>query len=76
MRIMQYNSLKKTYATSKHDFETQQTITRELAIDFATRAYELDKGHPPVKVTDLVTNYLQTIPIDPATGTNMVYLPK
>jgi hypothetical protein len=76
MRIMQYNSLKKTYATSKHDFETQQTITRELAIDFATRAYGLENRHPPVKVTDLATNYLRTIPIDPATGTNMVYLPK
>ncbi len=76
MRMMQYNSLKKTYATSKHDFEMQQAITRQLAIDFATRAYELDKGQPPAKVTDLATNYLQTIPIDPTTGTNMVYLPK
>jgi hypothetical protein len=76
MRIVQYNSLRKNYTSSEQRFDAQQTTTRKLAIDFATRAYELDKGHPPAKVTDLVTNYLQTIPIDPATGTNMTYLPK
>ena len=75
-RIMSYNTLRKVYQSSERRFEEQQIRTRKLAIDFAARAYELDKGHPPATVADLVTNYLQTIPIDPATGTNMVYLPK
>jgi hypothetical protein len=74
MRIVQYDSLKKVYSASERKFEEQQTQTRVLAVDFATRSYELDKGHPPATLSDLVTNYLQTIPIDPATGTNMDYL--
>ena len=74
-RMAQYNSLQKIYSESERRFEEQQTRARELAIDFATRAYELDTGHPPAAVSDLVTNYLETIPIDPVTGTNMTYLP-
>jgi hypothetical protein len=76
MRIMQYWELKRINQAGERRLEHHETETRQLAIDFATRAYELDKGHPPAKVTDLATNYLQTIPIDPATGTNMTYLPK
>ncbi len=76
VRIIQYRELKKVNQAAERIFENQETKTRKLIIGLATRAYELDKGHPPAKVTDLVTNYLQTIPIDPATGTNMTYLPK
>jgi hypothetical protein len=75
-RILEYNTLRKLYSKTEQRIYRQQTMKGKLVIDLATRAYELDKGHPPVKVTDLVTNYLQTIPIDPATGTNMTYLPK
>jgi competence protein ComGC len=44
-------------------------------VDFAVRAYELDKGHPPASLADLVPGYLKIIPQDPLTGTNMVYPP-
>lgn len=76
LRITSHKSTEIIYQETKRKFEDQQTRTRELIIDLAARAYELGKGHRPATVSDLVTNYLKTIPIDPATGTNMVYLPK
>jgi hypothetical protein len=54
--------------------ETQKQ-RRTLMINFASRAYELDKGHPPASAADLVPEYLKAVPQDPATGTNMVYSP-
>jgi hypothetical protein len=47
----------------------------QLLVNLATRAYELDKGHPPASAADLVPEYLKAIPQDPVTGTNMVYSP-
>ncbi|HEY2082465.1 MAG TPA: hypothetical protein VGI88_06735 [Verrucomicrobiae bacterium] len=64
-------ALKKAEARSK----TQQTKTRRLMIDLAARTYELEKGHPPGSVIDLVPDYLTAIPQDPFTGTNMTLAP-
>jgi uncharacterized protein YhaN len=61
---------------AKQKFETREQRTRELIIDLAARAYELDKGKAPASVSDLVPDYLKAIPQDPLTETNMVYLPK
>jgi hypothetical protein len=47
----------------------------QLIIDLASRAYELDKGHRPANLADLVPDYLKAIPQDPFTGTTMVYSP-
>lgn len=76
IRMMERKHLEKIDQAVERRFYKQQTRTRELIIDLAARAYELDKGHLPAALSDLVTNYLKTIPIDPATGTNMDYLPK
>jgi hypothetical protein len=46
-----------------------------LTLDLAARAYELDKGHPPANLTDLVPDYLKAVPQDPFTGANMIYSP-
>jgi competence protein ComGC len=46
-----------------------------LIINLAARAYELDKGHRPASLNDLVPDYLKTIPQDPSTGKNMDYSP-
>ena len=73
--MMQSSELKKIDQKAERRFEEQQARTRKLIIDLAARAYKLDEGHSPASVTDLVTNYLSAIPIDPATGTSMVYLP-
>ena len=44
-------------------------------IALASRAYELDKGHPPATAADLVPEYLKAVPQDPVTGTNLIYSP-
>jgi hypothetical protein len=46
-----------------------------LLIDLAARAYKLDKSKSPASISDLVPDYLKTIPQDPFTGTNIVYPP-
>jgi hypothetical protein len=47
-----------------------------VATDLAARAYTLEKGAPPKSVADLVPGYLPSIPVDPLTGTNLVYSPR
>lgn len=65
------------FKKAEKKFETHEQETRKLIIDFAARAYKLDKkGKPPVSVSDLVPDYLQAVPQDPFTKTNMDYLPK
>jgi hypothetical protein len=74
--IMDANSQKKIVRDVARRYEEQQLRTRRLIVEFAARAYELDKGHHPTNLTDLVPDYLKAIPQDPFTGTNMVYLPR
>jgi hypothetical protein len=73
--LIMFNSIRKTNQAAEQVFKKQEAKTRQLMIDFAARAYELDKGHPPASAADLVPDYLKTVPQDPATGTNMVYSP-
>jgi hypothetical protein len=75
-RVMTRDSLNKVYQSAGQKFDAQQIKTRQLIIDLAARAYELDKGHPPANLADLVPDYLKAIPQDPLTGTNMVYSPR
>jgi competence protein ComGC len=56
-------------------FKERQQKTRQLMMDLAARAYELDRGKKPTSTTDLVPAYLKAIPQDPFTGTNLVYSP-
>jgi len=62
-------------AATKRKFNQQEMRERQLMIDLAARAYELDKGHPPANLADLVPDYLKAVPQDPVTGTNIVYTP-
>jgi hypothetical protein len=48
---------------------------RQTMVDFAVRAYELETGSKPGRLTNLVPAYLKTIPQDPLNGTNFVYKP-
>jgi hypothetical protein len=75
MRLMNRHSLEKVFQNAGQKFDEQQSKTRQLIIEFAARAYQLDKGHPPANLADLVPDYLNAIPQDPLTGTNMVYSP-
>jgi hypothetical protein len=75
VRLVSRNSLSKDFQKAEDKFNKQQMKTRQLTIALAARAYELEKGHPPTSVADLVPDYLKAVPQDPASGTNMVYSP-
>src|SRR5437667_9862050 len=55
--------VKKDFAKKCHQSELQRN---RLIIDLAVRAYELDRGRPANSVNDLVPNYLESVPHDPA----------
>ena len=69
-------SVKAAIAATRRKLDAQEQRTRQLMIDLAARAYELDKGHPPARVADLVPEYLKVVPQDPVTGTNLIYSPR
>jgi len=54
-------------------FRENQKETRNLAIQFAARAYELEKGRRLTNIMELVPAYLKAIPQDPVTGKDLVY---
>ena len=43
-----------------------------MMVDFAARAFELQKGKPAASVTNLVPDYLKAVPKNPVTGSNLV----
>jgi hypothetical protein len=75
-RIIEYKSIKKL--NQKIELQLNQKIvsTRQLIIELAAHAYQLDKGHPVANINDLVPDYLKAIPQDPFTGRNIVYSPQ
>ncbi len=75
-RLMTRKSLLAGQAATARKFKQQQMRTRQLIIDLAARAYELDKGKPSASVSNLLPDYLKAVPQDPFTGTNMVYSPR
>ncbi len=48
---------------------------RKVMVDFATRAYELDKGRRPASLAELVPTYLKAVPVDPVTGKSVGWQP-
>jgi hypothetical protein len=56
---------------AQRSFEAEQLKARRLMIDFASRAYELDKGHRPASAAELVPEYLKAVPKSPSTGKNL-----
>jgi hypothetical protein len=76
VRLVMHNSLNKNLQKAEQRYKKQQSKTRQLIIDLVARAYELDKGHRPASLADLVPAYLKAIPQDPLTGKNMVYSPR
>jgi hypothetical protein len=70
-------SLNKEYSEARRRseelFHETERKTRSLTVQFAARAYELEKGKPPTSIADLVPAYLKAIPKDPTTGKDMAY---
>jgi hypothetical protein len=75
MRWKDRKSMTAMFTKIRQKFYAQAQRTRQLTLDLAARAYELDKGHPPANLTDLVPDYLKAVPQDPFTGANMIYSP-
>jgi hypothetical protein len=73
--ILNWRTLKQSQQKLLAKLQAQQLQTRMLMVDLAARAYESDKGQRPKSVNDLVPGYLKSIPLDPVTGTNLMYRP-
>ncbi|HXF10897.1 MAG TPA: hypothetical protein VN625_08940 [Desulfuromonadaceae bacterium] len=56
-------------AKEKANAETKKR--RQLTLDLAVHAYEVDKGRLPASAVDLVPDYLKAVPKDPATDAEM-----
>ena len=74
-RLIYYRTVERNFQRCNDTIKTTQNKERQLLIDLAARAYELDKGHPPANIVDLVPDYLKAVPQDPVTDTNPVYTP-
>jgi hypothetical protein len=59
---------RKVRATAEQKLSLAITNLRKAAIRCAARAYAQAEGHPPTSVDQLVPQYLQTRPVDAATG--------
>lgn len=70
-RIMTRRTLQASLQNARDKFNAQAEKTRQLTIALAARTYELEKGHHPASVADLVPEYLEAIPTDPVTGKEM-----
>jgi hypothetical protein len=75
VRLMSRISSNKAIQKAGEKFNNQQMEMRQLTVDLAAHAYELEKGHPPASAADLVPDYLKAVPQDPVNGTNLVYSP-
>jgi hypothetical protein len=75
VRLVTWRSIRKTEQTFTTRCNNIQLRSRLLAIQLAARAFELDKGQRPPELAALVPEYLKSVPLDPATGTNLVLRP-
>jgi hypothetical protein len=69
-RLSERAHLEKSYLAAKRHFDAQQSKTRQLIVEFAARAYALDKGHRPANLSDLVPDYLKALPPETSAGQN------
>jgi hypothetical protein len=75
-KLIMFSTARQVRQKAGEKFEECERETRQLTIDLAARAYELDKGHRPASPADLVPDFLKTVPQDPFTGTNLLYSPR
>jgi hypothetical protein len=64
--LFTFPQMRKTRLAFISKYNAQQSRTRQLLLNLASRACELDTGHPPTAPTDLVPKYLKAIPAKPA----------
>jgi len=73
LKLLSYKQESASRQRFMQKFNSSQAYRRRVMLDFAERAYELEKGQRPASPADLVPAYLKAIPQDPMTGTNMVF---
>jgi len=66
----QATRMQNDFAKKCHQSELQLAF---LIVDLATHAFELDRGRHPKIVNELVPDYLDSVPVDPATGKELAY---
>ena len=71
VEFVYHRQMKSNGPKAQRVFQAEQLKARRLMIDFASRAYELDKGHRPASAGDLVPEYLKAVPKNPGTGKNL-----
>lgn len=69
------SSTKQIEAKAGQKFNAQRTKTRKLMIELAARAYELENGHKPGSMNDLIPAYLKEVPQNPSTSKVFTYPP-
>jgi hypothetical protein len=73
--LFRWKATKAENAKMQQKFKAQQNRMCRLMLDLAAHAYQLDKGHRPTNVTELVPAYLKAAPVDPLTGKQMTLSP-
>jgi len=74
--IASLNQAKRAQKDFAEECNQSELRLKRLMIDLAARAYELEHRQRPKNWNELVPDYLSAIPIDPASGTNLTYLPQ
>jgi hypothetical protein len=69
--LLMYKQRASSTARVVAKIQKTQFRRRQMILDFAARAYELEKGKPPQRIADLVPEYLKAVPKDPVTGKDM-----
>ena len=73
--LLKRKQLAENMNKAETSFQGKEEKTRRLMIQLAARAYELEKGRPPASISDLVPDYLKSVPTDPSTGAKMALPP-
>ncbi len=71
-KLIYFSARQRNFKNAKEKLDQFQQEENRLLVALAARAYELDKGKTLARVADLVPDYLNAIPQDPVTGTNIV----
>jgi hypothetical protein len=66
-----HRQVKRSGMRTQKSYQAEQLKLRRLMIDFAARAFELEKGHRPASAAELVPEYLKAVPKNPTTGKNL-----
>jgi|GEM_PF-6093479 hypothetical protein len=68
-------SLKSSIAKFEGQYQDGRRKNRELILQLASRAFELEEGRKATNALELVPGILSELPVDPTTSTNMIALP-